>query len=123
MAAKWNPDAAVPEGRVEETVLTEHAWERMSGRRVSPAEIALVLRRGRMARTKGSCIFSIGRREVEHASDEGLDIRRLEGVHVVTSEESGHLVVLTVFRNRDFSCLKLRTAGRYRPRWNVRDAA
>lgn len=90
------------------TMLTRHAAERMSTRRLPAAAVTAVITYGRTVRTRGAEILAIGRREVEMYEREGIDLSRYEGVQVVCSREG---VVLTVYRNRDFRGLRPR-AGR-----------
>jgi hypothetical protein len=86
--------------------LTRHAWERMSGRRLSPTAIRLVLLYGRAAHVRGATIYVIGRKEVERYGREGIALESLEGVQVVCSDADA---ILTVYRNRDLRGLRPRS--------------
>lgn len=83
--------------------VSDHAWARMSARRLSPADVETVLQFGRRVWARGARIFVIGRREVEQYRAAGLDLARYEGLHVVCSRYGA---VMTVYRNRDLSGLR-----------------
>lgn len=83
--------------------LTEHARQRMTGRRISNEDVENVLLFGREIHTRGACIFVIGRKEVTKSLSQGIDLRRQEGIQVVCSNDGA---VMTVYRNHDFSTLR-----------------
>lgn len=86
--------------------LTRHAWERMSGRGLSPAAIRLVLNYGRAAHIRGATIYAVGRKEVERYRQGGIELSPVEGVQVVCTDSGS---ILTVYRNRDFRGLRPRS--------------
>ncbi len=86
--------------------LTRHAWERMSGRGLSPAAIRLVLNYGRAAHIRGATIYVVGRKEVEHYRQDGIELSSVEGVQVVCTDSGS---ILTVYRNRDLRGLRPRS--------------
>jgi hypothetical protein len=86
--------------------LTEHARRRMAQRGLSFAAVAAVLRHGRCVHARGACVYVVGRREVERASRAGVDLRALDGIHVLCAADGS---ILTVFRNR---ALALRDSSR-----------
>ena len=87
--------------------ITHHAWARMSGRSIPPWAVDTVVRFGRVVHSRGAVFHVMGRREVEaERARGGLDLERLEGVHVVCSPRDG--AVMTVYRNRDLKGLKNR---------------
>ncbi|KAA0676982.1 DUF4258 domain-containing protein [Roseomonas genomospecies 6] len=86
--------------------LTRHAWERMSGRGLSPAAIRLVLNYGRAARIRGATIYVVGRKEVERYRRDGIELSSVEGVQVVCTDSGS---ILTVYRNRDLRGLRPRS--------------
>ncbi|RMH53148.1 MAG: DUF4258 domain-containing protein [Bacteroidetes bacterium] len=81
---------------------TDHLWQRMSGRSVAPADVERVLHFGRVTHVRGARHFSVGRREIRRYRRQA-DLSRLDGLHVVCTPDG---VVLTVYRNRDFSVLR-----------------
>ena len=83
--------------------LTKHAWERMSGRGLSPAAIRLVLKYGRAAHIRGATIYVVGRKEVERYRQEGIGLSSVEGVQVVCTNSGS---ILTVYRNRHLRGLR-----------------
>jgi hypothetical protein len=89
-----------------EYILTRHAWERMSGRGVSPAAVRLVLNYGRAAHIRGATIYAVGRKEVERFRQNGIELSAVEGVQVVCTDRGD---VLTVYRNRDLRGLRPRS--------------
>ena len=99
-------------------VITNHAWERMCGRRLSPSDLELVLEFGRECPGKKCITYAVGRNEVARHRARGLDLSALEGVQVVTVESGGALVVITVYRNSDFRALRRPGV----PGWMVRGA-
>ncbi len=85
--------------------LTQHAWERMSGRGLSPAAVRLVLTYGRAAYVRGATIYVVGRREARNFRRDGIELSTVEGVQVVCTDSGA---VLTVYRNRDLRGLRPR---------------
>jgi|GEM_PF-2963363 len=78
---------------------TCHAWQRMSARGISQAEIDAALAWGRVHHTShGATTHFIGRRQVERAARERVDISALEGLVVVMALDSG--TIITTYRNR-----------------------
>lgn len=77
--------------------VTDHARARMAQRGVRPHQVGAVLSFGRRTYTRGAEVYVIGRREVEAAQRHGVDLRGLDGLHVVCTAND---VVLTVFRNK-----------------------
>lgn len=89
-----------------EYTLTQHAWERMSGRGLSPAAIRLVLDYGRTAHIRGATIYVVGRKEVDRYRQNGIELSPVEGIQVVCTESGA---ILTVYRNRDLRGLRPRS--------------
>lgn len=85
---------------------TRHAWERMSGRGLSPSAVRLVLNYGRVAHIRGVTVYVVGRKEVERYRLDGIELSSVEGVQVVCTD-SGSIV--TVYRNRDLRGLRPRS--------------
>lgn len=83
--------------------LSQHAWQRMCGRRISPAAIQAVLAYGRKVHVRGAAIYAIGRKEVSRYRRLGRNLSAFDGLQVVCSPEG---LVITTYRNRDFSGLK-----------------
>jgi hypothetical protein len=86
--------------------LTRHAWDRMSGRGLSPAAIRLVLNYGRAADIRGATIYVVGRKEAERYRQDGIELSSVEGVQVVCTDTGA---ILTVYRNRDLRGLRPRS--------------
>lgn len=86
--------------------LTRHAWERMSGRGLSPAAVRMVLNYGRAAHIRGATIYVVGRKEVERYRQDGVELSSVEGVQVVCTDSGS---ILTVYRNRDLRGLRPRS--------------
>lgn len=85
-------------------VLTEHALDRMDGRRLSTEAVRAVLTYGRSSWTRGARIYAVGRKEVERWARRGVDLTPFEGVHVVSAADGA---ILSVYRNRDLRDLRL----------------
>jgi hypothetical protein len=77
---------------------TDHAQTRMSHRGLTRWDLEAVVDYGREVWQRGSVTFVVGRREVVAARACGVDLRHVEGVHVVCAKRS--MVVLTAYRNR-----------------------
>ena len=86
--------------------LTRHAWDRMSGRGLSPAAVGLVLDYGRAAQIRGATIYVVGRKEVQRYRQDGVELSSVEGVQVVCVDSGA---ILTVYRNRDLRGLRPRS--------------
>lgn len=89
--------------QMSSVIITDHARQRMTGRRINNDDVKNALLFGREVHTRGASIFVIGRKEVTRYMEKGVDLRRQEGLQVVCSPDGA---VLTVYRNNDFSSLK-----------------
>ena len=95
--------------------LSAHAWMQMTSRAISAEAVDVALAYGRKVHARGARHYVMGRREIERARRNGLDLRRYEGIHVVAVADEP--VVCTVYRNRDFK-RTLRAAGRPRQKYH-----
>lgn len=84
-------------------ILTEHARQRMSARRLPEAAVKAALDHGRVEHVRGAAIHAIGRKEISRCRRQGIDLSPFDGVQVVCSPDG---VVLTAYRNRDFRGLR-----------------
>jgi uncharacterized protein DUF4258 len=91
--------------------LTQHAIERMLTRSISRAAIEAAIEFGPCVEIRDTQIFGIGRKEVEEYRRDGIDLSDFEGAQVVTASGT----VMTVYRNRDFSSLRVRRRRGFRP--------
>lgn len=98
-----NYDRTTKLAQLSAIAFTNHARQRMTGRRINQTDVENVLHFGREVHTRGASIFVIGRKEVTKYLATGVDLRRQEGLQVVCSPDGA---VLTVYRNNDFSSLK-----------------
>ena len=96
---------------MEQITLTEHARNRLTSRRIPTAAVEMTLLFGREKHVRGATLYAIGRREVEHFGETGVDLKSYEGVQVVCVEDH---VVVTAYRNRDFRGLRPRGYQRKR---------
>jgi hypothetical protein len=83
--------------------LTHHARARMDGRRIPAEAVEAVLLHGRAIWGRGAQIYALGKKEVERAFRQGLDLRPYSGLQVVCAPGGD---VLTVYRNHDFKSLR-----------------
>ncbi|GAB4244287.1 MAG: hypothetical protein OHK0028_22610 [Deltaproteobacteria bacterium] len=102
---------------MERITLTEHARVRLNSRRIPAEAVEMALLFGREVHAKGATFYAIGRREVDRFEESGIDLKGYEGIQVICAEDH---VVVTAYRNRDFSNLRLRRpkkrSGRQRGR-------
>ena len=93
---------------------TRHAKRRAATRGIAADVVDLVLAYGRTVYTRGAAVHAVGRKEVQHAREFGVDLVRFRGVHVVCSGSGGP--ILTVYRNENFKglrpCRRCRSARR-----------
>src|SRR5215207_303541 len=82
---------------------TLHARSRMRGRGISERAVEDALSYGRVVYTRGAVVHAIGRNEIAHYAEEGIDLSSYNGVQVVCSRDGA---VITVYRNRDFRGLR-----------------
>lgn len=82
---------------------TRHAKKRMNQRGFNDNQISRVIKYGRIIFSKGVVWYVIGRKEVDFYKKEGVDLRDIEGVQLLTTADN---VILTVYRNRDLSKIK-----------------
>src|SRR3954451_1922601 len=95
---------------------TLHARSRMQGRGISERAVEDAIFYGRVVYTRGAVVHAIGRNEIAHYAEEGIDLSAYNGVQVVCSRDGS---VITVYRNRDFRGLRT-GQGRGRGRgWRV----
>jgi hypothetical protein len=94
---------------MEKITLTEHARIRMTARRIPAVAVEMALLYGREKHVKGATFYAIGRREVERFRDTDVDLSEYEGIQVVCAQDD---VVVTAYRNRDFSGLRPRRPKR-----------
>lgn len=80
--------------------VSSHSIKRMAQRGLRPEDIAQALLYGRIRYIRRAHITVVGRREVDYARRQGVDIRALEGIHVICSPDG---VVLTVYRNKNLN--------------------
>ena len=79
---------------------TGHLQRRMSQRGIRAGDIERTLLYGRTVRIRKAQITVVGRREVERAAAEGVDLRSLEGIHVVCTPDG---FIKTVYRNKQLN--------------------
>lgn len=94
-----------------------HARTRMNARRVGVSHVELAIDFGRELRQRGALMYVVGRKEIDAAAREGIDLRPIAGVHVVCSPYDG--TVKTVYRNQQ---LQLQPGSPWRPqqpRWQA----
>jgi hypothetical protein len=89
--------------------LTNHARDRMVGRRLSATAVSATLDYGRTLHIRGAEVHFLGRREVRKYYRLGVDLSHLEGLLVVCSNDG---VILTVYRNKQSPNLRERTPRR-----------
>ncbi len=83
--------------------LSRHGAIRAGSRGIPLDGVAAVVTYGRAVHTRNTVMFAIGRKEVARARRDKLDLPALEGVRVVCDPRG---IVLTTYRNHDFSDLK-----------------
>ena len=98
-------NAANHDGLMSGYILTDHALQRMTGRRITLSEINDVLAYGRKTHTRGAAVYAIGRKEIAYYRQFGTDLTELDGLQVVCNQEG---VVMTAYRNKDFRGLRPR---------------
>ena len=85
--------------------VTAHAVMRMSQRHITEQAMQAALVYGRKFHIRGATVYAVGRKEIEHYKIEDVDLAEYDGVQVVCSSEG---IVITTYRNRDFSGLRPR---------------
>lgn len=93
-----------------EPEISLHGTQRMSQRGINIPDVDQVMAYGRVVYTRGAAVYVIGRKEVAHWKEQGVELEELEGVQVVVCEN----LVVTVYRNKDFSGLRPRRRRRSR---------
>lgn len=82
---------------MEDLLITNHAWRRISGRRIRREGIMAALKYGRRYWNQGRVVYRLDRRCVQKASYDGVKIHAHEGIHVVLGDDGQ---VVTAYRNR-----------------------
>lgn len=85
---------------------SEHALKRMSQRGITHEVILMALQYGRMIYVGGCRCYVIGRKELEHYSDRGVQLNAAEGIHVLVAAANDSENIITVYRNRKFLNIK-----------------
>ena len=78
--------------------ISEHAWRRITARRIRKDAIVATLTHGRRYWNEGRQVFRLDRRSVQKAQRIGCNLSRFEGVHVVLGDDGR---VVTAYRNRN----------------------
>ena len=81
---------------------TDHAWRRISGRRIPTEGIEATIVYGRRYWNQGREVYRLDRRSIQSAQKQGVCLKKYEGIHVVLGT-SGEVV--TAYRNR--TCKRL----------------
>ena len=77
--------------------LSSHSKRRMAQRGIGTPDVVTTLQFGRKRYIRGALFHVIGRKEVQKAEKQGIDLSDFEGLHVLCSPDG---MVLTVYRNR-----------------------
>ncbi|MCW8884898.1 MAG: DUF4258 domain-containing protein [Motiliproteus sp.] len=85
-------------------VLTDHARQRMDQRGVSEQDVELALQFGRKVHSRRALFHVIGRKEIKKLGDKHPELKGLDGVQVLTSEDGES--VITVYRNHDLRAIR-----------------
>lgn len=80
--------------------ISSHAQQRMDLRGMSERDIELVLKFGRKIHSRKTVFHVIGRKEIKKYASECPELKKLDGLHVLTAPDKG--TVLTAYRNHDF---------------------
>ena len=88
--------------------MTQHAQIRMQQRGIPRVAVDQTFAYGRAVRARGATHIVMGRKEIARAQSDGLDFHRLEGITLVMVDG----VLVTLYRNRDFSHLRGRRPRR-----------
>ncbi len=83
--------------------LSIHAYKRRLQRGIQQQHIAHLFRFGRKRYQNNAIYYSIGNKEIKKYAKTCPTLKEMNGFHLVTTLNG---VVLTQFRNRDFSLLK-----------------
>jgi hypothetical protein len=98
-------------------VITRHAKQRMSQRRIPVEAVCAALDYGRVYRTRGAVIYAVNRRSADQCRKDGSAITKLDGLQVICADSGS---ILTAYRNKDFRKLKPRgRADYFRQRGNA----
>ena len=88
----------------EDLELTEHARQRMDQRGVSEQAVELALQFGRKIHSRRALFHVIGKKEINKLGDLHPELKELDGVQVLTTEDSES--VITVYRNHDLRAIR-----------------
>jgi hypothetical protein len=79
-------------------VITKHAHARMRSRSITEADISDAIEFGRTFFSRGAIFKIVGRKEIRRF-EEDVDLRHLDGLHVVLAADGA---VITVYKNKQF---------------------
>lgn len=89
----------------------DHANDMLRHRNIQMDAVEAAMQYGRVHPRPGSAlVYAIGRREIDEAKRDGIDISRHNGVQVVVTTKGLKPSVITVYRNRDLKSLHGRRA-------------
>ena len=83
--------------------LSQHARVRMNSRGIRVPAAVLAFDHGRRIRAREAVFIVLGRKEIARALRNGIDLSGHEGITLVCTTGG---MVITAYRNRDFSKLK-----------------
>ena len=78
--------------------ISEHAWRRITARRIRKDAIVATISHGRRYWNEGRLVYRLDRRSVQRAARMGFRLEKYEGVHVVMGDDGR---VVTAYRNRN----------------------
>lgn len=79
---------------------TNHSDQRCVERNLSDSDLDYVFRHGRIMYNAGAKIYFLGARDIPRADRRDQRVSQLVGVTVVTCEDSGEEVIITVYRHK-----------------------
>lgn len=80
-------------------IFTEHSLKRLSARRINDELFNMVILYGRKFYANSAEVYFVGKKEVEKARKEGVDIRKAEGLNVIVQTYGDEKIVITAFKN------------------------
>jgi len=87
-------------------IFTEHSLKRLSGRRITDELFDIAIIYGRRFYANSAEVYFVGKKEVEKARRQGIDIRNAEGINVIVQPNGDEKFVITAFKNHSLKKYK-----------------
>lgn len=87
-------------------IFTDHSIKRLCERRINEELFDTVILYGRKFYANSAEVYFVGKKEVERARKQGIDIRKAENINVIVQSNGDEKIVITAFKNNSLKQYK-----------------